>query len=97
MEATATITTKGQVTIPVTIREALRLKPGARLVFHLQNDALSIQPEGSRMEAEVKTFPDFLALAGSVPVPEEIKGMSYPAIRRQAMLDRLKRRISNVQ
>ncbi|KAA6465371.1 AbrB/MazE/SpoVT family DNA-binding domain-containing protein [Acidobacteria bacterium AB60] len=29
----ATVTTKGQITIPVEVREAMRLQPGSKLVF----------------------------------------------------------------
>jgi len=31
---TATVTSKGQITIPAEVREALKLKPGERVVFY---------------------------------------------------------------
>lgn len=36
--AIATMTTKGQITIPKEIRDALRLKPGERVDFRLEAD-----------------------------------------------------------
>jgi AbrB family looped-hinge helix DNA binding protein len=30
---TATVTSKGQITIPVEVREALKLKPGEKVIF----------------------------------------------------------------
>ena len=36
--ALATMTTKGQITVPKEIRDALRLKPGDRLEFRLEAD-----------------------------------------------------------
>ncbi len=51
----ATITSKGQVTIPKFIRERLRLSPSTKILFHLHQDKITIQP--------VK---DFLSLKGSI-------------------------------
>lgn len=36
--ATATVTSKGQITIPVEVRRALGLAPGSRVVFVLRED-----------------------------------------------------------
>jgi antitoxin PrlF len=36
-EADATVTSKGQVTVPVEIRERIGVKPGDRLRFHLSD------------------------------------------------------------
>lgn len=37
----ATVSTKGQVTLPSDVRKALAIKPGDRLVFEIMDDALS--------------------------------------------------------
>jgi AbrB family looped-hinge helix DNA binding protein len=53
----ATMTTKGQITVPLTIRQRLGLGPGDRLSFNLREDGvLEIVPETG----------DLLSLAGSV-------------------------------
>jgi AbrB family looped-hinge helix DNA binding protein len=36
--STATITSKGQITVPKEIREALGVRPGDRLAFHARGD-----------------------------------------------------------
>ncbi len=58
MDIPATVTSKGQVTLPKTVREALGLKEGDRVLFRLL--------DGRAILAKV---PDFLDLAGSVPAP----------------------------
>ena len=46
--STATLTSKGQVTVPKPIREQLRLKTGDRLDFVLESDGrVVIEPAGS--------------------------------------------------
>ena len=72
METSARITSKGQVTIPKAVREALRLKDGDRLVFRV---------EGER--AIVARTPDLLALAGTVSIPAEKRGTPWDEVRRQ--------------
>ena len=42
---TATITSKGQVTIPKAVREALGLEPGDRIAFRLIDNAAVVEPE----------------------------------------------------
>ena len=42
---TATITSKGQVTIPKAVREALGLEPGDRIAFRLTDNAAVVEPE----------------------------------------------------
>lgn len=36
--ADSTVTSKGQTTVPAAVREALRLAPGTRLVWHVLSD-----------------------------------------------------------
>lgn len=55
MMIATTITQKGQVTIPVHIREKLNVKTGQKVVFEERGD-----------EVFVKAVPDFLSLMGSV-------------------------------
>lgn len=36
----ATVTSKGQITIPVEVREAMRIRPGTRVQFFLRDDGV---------------------------------------------------------
>jgi AbrB family looped-hinge helix DNA binding protein len=40
----ATITSKGQITVPVDIRRLLGVRPGDRLVFETAGEAVSVRP-----------------------------------------------------
>lgn len=71
------ITAKGQVTIPVAVRRALDLHVGDELIFELD-------PEAGDARAQVRKAADFLALAGSVPVPAEWSGAEWPNLREAA-------------
>lgn len=70
MDVAATVTSKGQVTLPKSVREALGLRAGDRILFRVH--------DGRAVLAKV---PDFLELAGSVPVPPGKRGASWPKIR----------------
>lgn len=70
MDVPATVTSKGQVTLPRSVREALGLKEGDRVLFRVL--------EGRAVLAKV---PDFLELAGAVPVPPAKRGLSWSDIR----------------
>ena len=67
MDSSAKVTSKGQVTIPKHVREALDLREGDELCFIEQSRAV------------IAKTPDFLALAGSVPVPAE--SAAHPGMR----------------
>ncbi|MDA8290012.1 MAG: AbrB/MazE/SpoVT family DNA-binding domain-containing protein [Actinomycetota bacterium] len=69
MEAAARMSTKGQVTIPRAVREALGLHEGDAVVFRL---------EGSR--AVLARTPDLLELAGSVTVPADKQGLPWDEV-----------------
>jgi antitoxin PrlF len=73
VEAAAKLTSKGQITIPKAVREALGVREGDWVIFRI---------EGST--ATVASTRRFLELAGSVPVPEELKGVPWEEIRRRA-------------
>jgi antitoxin PrlF len=77
MEATAKITSKGQITVPKAVREALGVKEGDSLVFRV---------EGRR--AVVARTVDLIDLAGSVSVPVEVRGLSWDEVRQRAWRSR---------
>lgn len=73
MEATARITSKGQITVPKAVRDALGVKQGDALVFRVDGD-----------HAIVAATVDLLDLAGRVSVPVGAKGLSWDEVRRRA-------------
>jgi AbrB family looped-hinge helix DNA binding protein len=46
-----TLTQKGQVTVPLIIRRALKLKPRDKVVFEIEGDTVRIKPFSSRLLA----------------------------------------------
>jgi antitoxin PrlF len=80
MDVAARITSKGQVTIPKAVREALELGEGDQVVFRVI--------EGGR--AILARTPDLLELAGSVPVPPDVRGLSWDEIRGRAWAKQLR-------
>jgi len=70
MDVPATVSSKGQVTLPKSVRDALGLKAGDRVLFRVHR--------GRAVLAKVENFLD---LAGSVSVPPERRGASWPAIK----------------
>jgi antitoxin PrlF len=73
MDISAKLTSKGQITLPKPVRDALDLKPGDRVLFRVERD-----------RAVLAATPDFLALAGSVAVPSAKRGTPWDQVRRQA-------------
>jgi antitoxin PrlF len=80
MHVAAKMTSKGQITVPKAVREQLELEPGDQVVFRV---------EGNR--ATLARTPNFLDLAGVVPVPAEKRGAAWDEIRREAWRARGKR------
>lgn len=77
MEASARVTSKGQVTIPKGVREALGLRRG---------DAVRFRVEESR--AVIAKTPDLLDLAGSVSVPAGRRGTPWDEVLRRTRSER---------
>ncbi len=81
MDTQAKITSKGQVTIPKSVREALELHEGDELLFRVQ-----------RSRALIAKTPDFLELAGSVSVPAGMRGTPWDEVLRRTRSERAGRR-----
>jgi antitoxin PrlF len=81
MDARAKITSKGQVTIPKSVREALDLREGDDLLFRVE-----------RSRAVIGKTPDFLGLAGSVAVPAAKRGTPWDDVLRTTRRERAERR-----
>ena len=77
MDSSAKVTSKGQVTIPKEVRDALGLREGDELHFRV---------EPSR--AVIAKTPEFLELAGSVPVPASRRGTAWDEILRASRAHR---------
>ena len=69
MDSTAKITSKGQVTIPKSVRDALELHEGDELLFRVE-----------RSRAVIAKTPSLLDLAGSVPVPAEKRATAWDQV-----------------
>jgi antitoxin PrlF len=81
MDVRAKITSKGQVTIPASVRDALDLREGDDVVFRVE-----------RSRALLAKTPDFLSLAGSVSVPAAKRGTAWDEVLRRAHRERAERR-----
>jgi antitoxin PrlF len=81
MEVSARLSSKGQVTVPRAVREALSLEEGDRLVFRVEGD-----------HAIIARTADLLALAGSVSVPVAKRGAPWADVMEETRRQRASRR-----
>lgn len=72
MDVMARLSSKGQMTVPKAVRKALNLQAGDQVLFRVHRD-----------RAVLAKTPDFLELAGSVPVPPEVRGLPWSEVRRR--------------
>lgn len=77
MDVPAKITSKGQVTVPKAVRDALGIHAGDEVIFRV---------EGNR--AVLARTPDFLDLAGSISVPASKRNVAWDDIVRRTRADR---------
>lgn len=81
MDVSAKVTSKGQVTIPKDVREALDLHEGDEVVFRVE-----------RSRAMLGKTPDLLGLAGSVAVPSAKRGTPWTEVLGATRRQRSERR-----
>jgi len=72
MDVSARVSSKGQVTIPRAVREALTIEEGDQIIFRV---------EGQR--AVLARSPDLIHLAGSVSVPAAKRGTPWDDVVRE--------------
>ena len=72
MDASARVSSKGQLTIPRAVREALAIEQGDEVLFRV---------EGQR--AIIARSPDLIQLAGSVSVPAPKRGTPWDEVLRE--------------
>jgi AbrB family looped-hinge helix DNA binding protein len=77
MDAAAKVTSKGQVTVPKAVRDALQIEEGDEVVFRV---------EGNR--AILARTPDFLGLAGSIRVPAAKRNVAWDEVLRRTRAGR---------
>jgi AbrB family looped-hinge helix DNA binding protein len=73
MDIAARLTSKGQITIPKVVRDALSLNSGDKVLFRVEEH-----------RAIMARTEDFLDLAGSVAVPPGKRDADWEEIRREA-------------
>ncbi len=80
MDERARLTSKGQVTIPKRVRDALDLREGDEVLFRVD-----------RGRAVVAKTPNFLELAGSVATPPGKRGTPWDEALRRTRVERSRR------
>ncbi len=69
METVARMSSKGQVTVPKAVREALGIEEGDQIVFRLEGDT-----------ALLARTVDFLDLGSTVPVPAQKRNVAWDEV-----------------
>lgn len=69
MEIAARMSSKGQITVPKPVRDALGISEGDSVVFRV---------EGNR--AVLARTPDFLSLAGTIEVPADRRNAAWDTV-----------------
>jgi antitoxin PrlF len=77
MDVAARVTSKGQVTVPKVVRDALGIKDGDEVVFRV---------EGQR--ALLAKTPNFLELGGTVAVPAAKRSTAWDEVIRRTRTER---------
>jgi AbrB family looped-hinge helix DNA binding protein len=81
VEIAARVSSKGQVTVPKAVRDALGIAEGDEVVFRV---------EGNR--AVLARTPDFLTLAGTIKVPAALRNVAWDDIIRKTRATRSAKR-----
>ena len=81
MDIAAKVTSKGQITIPKEVREALGIGAGDQIVFRVEQH-----------RAMLAKTPNLLDLAGTVEVPAAKRGVAWDEVRRSTRRARAKAR-----
>jgi AbrB family looped-hinge helix DNA binding protein len=72
MDAAARVTSKGQITVPKAVRDALGIDVGDEVVFRVEGD-----------RAVMARTADFLALAGTIDVPAAKRNVAWDDVIRR--------------
>jgi antitoxin PrlF len=77
MDVAAMVTSKGQVTIPKAVRDALGIHEGDEVIFRVEGD-----------RAMLSRTPELLALAGTIRVPAAKRNVAWDDVIRRTRSDR---------
>jgi len=83
LKQSATVTSKGQITIPVEVRRSLGLQEGDRVVFEID------ESDADRV-AKIRRASDFISMAGAIP-PRKRLPRSWSEERRIAIEEAVRR------
>ena len=78
------LTSKGQMTIPKEIRDALDLKPSEKVIIVVEGDQAIIKPLKGNL----------LDLGGSVKIPEKEKPINFKKVREEVRKRMTKRMVA---
>lgn len=81
VDSSARLTSKGQITIPKPVRDALDLREGDEVIFRVE-----------RSRAVIAKTPNFLELAGSVALPAGKRGTQWDEVLRRTRGERARSR-----
>jgi AbrB family looped-hinge helix DNA binding protein len=81
MDISAKLSSKGQLTVPRAVRDALHLAEGDRVTFRVEGD-----------HAVLARTPDLLSLAGSVEVPVAKRGTPWDVVIETTRAERARTR-----
>lgn len=81
MEIAAKMSSKGQLTVPKSVRDALGIDEGDEVIFRV---------EGNR--AVLARTPDFLSLAGTIAVPAAKRNAAWDDVIRRTRSERARER-----
>jgi len=81
VDLAAKVTSKGQITIPKEVREALGITEGDQIVFRVEQH-----------RALLAKTPNLLDLAGAVDVPAAKRGVAWDEVRRTTRRNRTEAR-----
>lgn len=72
MDVAARVTSKGQVTVPKVVRDALGIREGDEVIFRVEGD-----------RAVLARTPNFLDLVGTVSVPASKRNVAWDEVIRR--------------